>query len=70
MTVFFKAPDESHVNEFGYDRHKKLLTIKFKYGDYTYAGVPAKIFEDLVNSTSKGKFINANIKGKFEFKKV
>ena len=70
MTVFFKAPDASHINEFGYDRQKKELIVKYTFGDYRYKDVPNDIFLQLAQTKSKGQFLNSSIKGKYGFEKI
>ena len=48
-----------------------LLLVTFHNGTtYAYEGVPAETFLDAVNAESIGKFININIKGKFNGVKV
>jgi hypothetical protein len=37
---------------------------------YEYKAVPKKVYEKMKASTSKGKFLNENIKGKFLFEKI
>lgn len=46
------------------------LTITFaKGGTYTYAGVPAAVAQGLVDAPSKGKYMHAQVLGKFSYRK-
>ena len=43
----------------------------FKSGTtYHYSDVPKEVHDDLMKAESKGKFLNTDVKGKFEFTKV
>ena len=46
------------------------LEVEFKTGVYRYTGVIRALFEDLMASDSKGKFIIAHVKGHFPYEKV
>lgn len=48
----------------------ELLSLTFK-GDkvYEYKGVPLKVAEELLNAPSLGKYFDAQIKGKYEWRK-
>lgn len=44
-----------------------LLTVETKSGSrYSFAGVPESLWRQLQASDSKGRFINAHIKGRFK----
>jgi hypothetical protein len=61
----------SNMDKIGYDEVKQELFIRFKNGStYKYNGVPASIWEELQSSESKGKYLNANVKGEYRFEKV
>lgn len=49
----------------------KVLFVEFLAGTlYTYFNVPKEVFNDFLFSSSKGKYLNANIKNAFRFQKV
>jgi hypothetical protein len=51
------------VNSVGYDVDNQVLQIEFhKGGTYQYFGVPQNVYDDLMGSDSKGKYVNSNIK--------
>lgn len=63
--------DSSNVAAIGYDPETKDLFVKFKSGiTYLYKKVPAVLHEGLMTVASKGQFLNAAIKDKFEYEKV
>ena len=51
--------------------HARVLEIKFESGRiYQYYNVPEDIYEELFKSESKGKYFNANIRGKYPYREV
>lgn len=49
----------------------KGLIVQFQSGvKYLYEGVTKKVYDQLMEAESKGKFINTNIKGNYNFTKV
>lgn len=61
----------SNVVAVEYDEESKVVTITFKGGSrYEYYGVPKDTVLGLELAESTGKYIGANIKGKYPFKKL
>jgi hypothetical protein len=59
------------IDHFSYNPESDILRVTFVSGIvYIYTGVPAKIYEKMKVSSSKGKFLNEHIKGKFPFEKI
>lgn len=58
----------SNVELIGYDG--KDLYVKYASGTYRYIGVDQKLFEDLKNAPSKGRFMNENIKYNFKYERL
>jgi len=55
------------ISTFGYKRSKRQLSITFVNGKtHVYAGVPPKVYEQLVAATSKGEFFNAHIRDQYQ----
>lgn len=51
--------------------HRGRLIIKFNNGSvYSYEDVPLKIYKDLINAESHGKFFNKNIRMSYPYHKV
>jgi hypothetical protein len=47
------------------------LVVTFNTGaDYLYKAVPEEVYENMAKSESVGKFLNANIKGKFQYQQL
>lgn len=64
-----RAPvSSSNIKSVGYDG--STLEVEFSSGVYQYAGVPAETYTQLLAAESAGKFFAANIRGKFDSKKV
>ena len=54
-----------------YDSHTSTLRIIFVSGIvYDYKNVPEKVFKAMKAASSKGTFLNTQIKGKYEFEKI
>ena len=65
------AEKKSHISHTGYDADHRVLAVQFSGGGlYYYCGVGADTCAELVEAESVGKFFHANIKGKFEGKKI
>ena len=61
----------SQVKAIGHDPATNTLTVQFHTGStYTYDGVDAKTYDAMLNAKSIGKFLGAEIKGKYKYKKV
>lgn len=60
----------SNVKSIGYDMAAQELEVEFNSGVYVYSGVPAQVYGELMAAESIGKYIAANIKGKFESRRV
>jgi len=59
--------ESSAVSGVGYDHINQILTVKFTSGKkYDYKDVPVQVYEDLVNAPSSGKFLNKEVKGKYQ----
>lgn len=64
-------PGSSNIKLATYDRENSFLLVDFKSGvSYIYHDVPQETWEDMVNSESAGRFLQAKIKGTFEYTKV
>ena len=47
------------------------LIVEYKSGaKYQYKEVPYEVYENLIKAESKGRFINENVKGKFEYNRI
>jgi hypothetical protein len=62
--------ESSLIGAYGFDKDTLDLDITFRSGPtWRYSGVPVDTFLAFLRSPSKGKYLNANIKGKFKEEK-
>jgi hypothetical protein len=59
-----EAVDSSVIASMGYDHKKEILEIEFHYRGavYQYDDVPPEVWEEFLESESKGKYFNENIR--------
>lgn len=61
----------SNVAEVGYDEGQRTLEILYHNGTvYQYFEVPPQVFGELLQSSSIGGYLNANVKGRFRYSRV
>ena len=61
----------SNISAIGYETETNTLEVEFLNGSvYQYAGVSVDEYEAMMNADSKGKYLNANIKGRYSFTKL
>jgi hypothetical protein len=63
--------ESSNVKSIGYETATSTLKVEYKSGyKYEYENVPANIFDELLESVSKGKYMNQVIKGQYNGRRV
>ena len=68
MAVDWRTVTSSNIAEIGYDAGTQELRVRFNSGlEYVYLDVPGTVFSDFLDADSKGKFLNQNIKGQYEY---
>lgn len=61
----------SNLTAVGYDDGENKLYVAFKANTlYVYHDVPQEIYQELMKSDSKGKFLNQNVKNAHRSEKV
>ena len=60
--------ESSNIVAIGYDDN--TLYVKYSSGIYRYDNVPKEVTEKLLNSDSKGGFMNSYIKGIYSCTKI
>ena len=51
--------------------HSRVLEIQFESGRvYQYFNVPQKVFDEMLNAESKGKYFNSHIRGKYTYQEI
>lgn len=69
--VEFKAGRRYDARRPGLKRTKNVVTVGFHNGSvYSYSGVPASLFNQLVEAESVGGFFNESIKGEYPSTKL
>lgn len=58
------------ITSIGYDPDAKILEVELRAGIYQYFGVPAKVFDDLRNAASKGRYYSKFIRDAYKYRKV
>ena len=66
--IQFTQVNSSNIISVGHDGTN--LYVNYKSGTYKYENVDKSIYESLLTSDSKGRFMNENIKGKYNYSKV
>ena len=68
--IIFTSVESSNIISVGYDAATSSIYVAYKSGIYKYDGVEKAVYESLLASTSKGKFMNENIKGRYKYSRV
>ena len=67
--TWISTPDSTAITGFGYEAKKRILDVQFKEGHrYAYLNVPRRTFEDMKAASSRGRFVTARIKGKYDYR--
>ena len=65
------AVESSFIKSIAYSRGQRVLEIEFSSGDvYQYFGVSRHRRDCLMAAESTGRYFNAHIRSKYEFKKL
>ena len=62
--------NSSTVISIGYEPTSSTLEVEFKNGIYQYYNVPESIYQQFMESDSKGKFLHAYIKPAYPCSRV
>lgn len=61
----------SNIRTIGYDKSTQTLEVEFLSGRvYQYYGVSDSLYQHLMQSASKGQFLNAYIKNAYPYSRV
>jgi hypothetical protein len=70
-TTWIDTPQSTSIIRFGYDGTSQELLVEFHdERKYKYLKVPPAVFEQLKSASSKGQFVNHDIKGIYEHEEV
>ena len=68
MVIPMQEVKSSNIAAIGYDQDTESLYVEFKSGrTYKYDKVPFWHYTELMDADSVGKFLNAEIKGTYEY---
>ena len=67
-TIQFTPVQSSNIISVGHDGTN--LYVNYKSGTYKYENVDKSVYESLLSSESKGRFMNENIKGTYLYSRV
>lgn len=63
--------DSTNIEWVSYDEKEKTLYVQFHSGGlYAYYKVPKKVFDELLEAGSKGRYHALKIKYKYDYKKI
>jgi hypothetical protein len=63
-----RSVDSSAVSSIGYDERSSVLEVEFEGGAvYDYFDVPAKVYKDLLEASSIGRFVSLQIRDQYPF---
>lgn len=63
--------DSSSLQSVGYNEEYQTLEVEFRNGAvYQYYNCPKLMYDELMNSPSKGQFFNSQIRDRFPFSRV
>lgn len=66
--IQFTEVQSSNIISVGHDGTN--LYVNYKSGTYKYENVDKSVYESLLTSESKGRFMNENIKGRYTYTRV
>ncbi|HET6581318.1 MAG TPA: KTSC domain-containing protein [Methanoregula sp.] len=72
MILLERQPVKSRIlRSMGYDESTKILEIEFQTGlVYQYAGVPLKVYRELMRSDEIGKYFTDKVRTRFRTKQI
>ena len=64
----FNKVNSSTIAEVGYDYNTNSLYVNFTNGrEYVYGNVPVAVYAQFLEADSKGKFLNQEIVGQYNY---
>lgn len=63
--------ESATLSTVGYDETQELLQLEFGgRAVYLYFGVPAAVYEALLGASSKGRYFNGSIRGRYPYRQI
>lgn len=68
----YRTPvSSSNIRSIGYDHASSILEVEFTSGDvYQYFDVPENLYQQFLNTSSYGQFLNDIIRYNYRYQKV
>ena len=71
MANWSQSVFSSMVQSIAYDSDSSTMIVTFNSGkSYAYAGVTEDVAADTANAASVGEFINSEIKGRYQYRRL
>ena len=69
--MYRTAVNSSNIKSIGYDAPSATLEVEFTSGDvYQYFNVPDYLYQQFLQASSHGQFLNDNIRYNYRYQKV
>lgn len=66
-----KKVNSTNINSIGYDEEKQILYVSFHSNSlYMYYDVPQEVYNEFLNSHSKGSYLYKNIIDYFDYDRI
>jgi len=66
-----QAMESTTMRSAGYDQKDQILEVEFQSGMiYQYLDIPPAIYKEFLESVSKGRYFNSEIRDTYEFVRV
>ena len=63
--------DSTAISDIEYDAERAKLLVRFTSGEaYVYVGVPGEVHRSFVEAESKGRFFQAEVRGRLPYRKL
>jgi hypothetical protein len=63
--------NSSNIQSIGYDSQSAILEVEFTSGDiYQYFDIPAYLYQQFLQASSHGQFLNDNIRYNYRYQKI
>jgi len=63
--------DSSNIHSVGYDPSTGTLEVEFHGGSvYEYSDVPEAVYQALMSASSKGSYLNRQVKPRYRFRQL
>lgn len=68
MPIKMVPVESSNIAAVGYDPETQVLDIEFNNGArYSYDDVPKRVYDELLNAPSIGRYFSSNVKTQYRF---